>query len=458
MIPPARIALSRNFTGGEGVAATVPAFKSPRTPLKFVKTTAKIGLLAMLVGLSGLLVIQSLPAPQPSYQGIRLSHWLQDLDFGTRTPRSTAARFAIQRMGTNCVPALIFYLRCHDSSMKRRYAWFMDAYLRKGVDLDQDWHRRAAKACEILGNQAESAIPALVERAELPDAVSALSKMLPITTSVLTNLLTVGKPAPRINAALALKPCLANADWAMPAILALTNALLDPDFQVRSAAVYTLGSSSNHQDLIMQALTGILSTTNLTLQIAIINSLGGFGHAAQSAVPQLLTIWRSDTQIPSTFLLTALERIDQDAAIQDFLEELKCPESLLRIRASLALGSLVRTSDQIQRVIPAMLNLTTNSDFSVRGSGFFGLAIFAPQLPELFLLLDQVLRDNWPELPTVISGLISGLNRFNGSRQKVVPFLLEGATNPEMSGDMRASSVKALKRVAPEIAAKAGLN
>src|SRR5690349_18153856 len=117
MTQPVLIGLSRSFIGGENAFAIL---KNRQAIEQVRKKPVKTARLLILVSGLGLLIILLLPAPQPSYQGIRLGRWLQDLDFGTRTGQATTARFAIQQMGTNCVPALIDYLRRHDSPMKRR--------------------------------------------------------------------------------------------------------------------------------------------------------------------------------------------------------------------------------------------------------------------------------------------------------------------------------------------------
>ena len=215
----------------------------------------KVGLLLSLLVIVGVVVWQMLPPSEPVYQGKRLRLWLRDLDY-TWTPAASSARNAIQHMGTNSVPTLIYYIRYQDPPWKRLYAWVVEHVLRRGrVDFEYQWHRRAALACTELGLKAQAAIPALVEASnnaeDEPEAFKALTAMLPLSAPALTNLLATGGRNARASAAVALRKSLWYPSLQVMAINALTNAMTDADWEIRVAAAYSLTDPpiQSHEDL-----------------------------------------------------------------------------------------------------------------------------------------------------------------------------------------------------------------
>jgi hypothetical protein len=122
----------------------------------------KVGLgVILFVALSWL----ALRSHEPTYQGKRLSVWLEQLDrelpngnyVGTNSPAASA----IQQIGTNAIPCLRQMLDARDSRLKTKLIDWCDKQTLVKVHLARanDWRRRAAFATFCLGPRGSTLMP-----------------------------------------------------------------------------------------------------------------------------------------------------------------------------------------------------------------------------------------------------------------------------------------------------------
>ena len=193
----------------------------------------------------------SLPS-EPKYQGKALSLWLRDLDYGSQ--RGAAARSAIREMGTNSLPKLIQYLTHHDNKLKLRVIAVIQQHFFWAPRLEDDflWHKRAALACGELGLAGEPALTVLASAATNSQApeqvVEALSKMLPKSIAVLTNIaLNCGSEAAARKAVQILVKACKYPDSAAMSIAGVSNALESNFYLVRTEAIGSLAVLSDEE-------------------------------------------------------------------------------------------------------------------------------------------------------------------------------------------------------------------
>lgn len=191
-------------------------------------------------GRDRLVVVDSERAQIPR-QGIK--RLLRDFDYGSH--RGAAARAAVRAIGTNSLPTLIRYLEHRDSLFKLRFIAFVQQLdiWKARVDDDFLWHRRAALACGELGLAAEPALPVLAQAATNSQApeqvVEALSRMLPKSTAVLTNVVvTCRSGLARDRAMVLLADACSYPEVAAMSIVGLSNAL--HSFVTGSGAIVAL--------------------------------------------------------------------------------------------------------------------------------------------------------------------------------------------------------------------------
>ena len=225
-----------------------------------------------------------------------MKEWLVGFDQNYEATNYVASRAAIRGMGTNALPFLIRYLRAKDPPF---YVQWVRLKVKLGflpgrVDYAVFWHRRAANACVLLGADAEAAFPAMMEAMNDPQAASdvggALSRMLPKSAPVLTNVLATGNVTARCRAADALMTAFSHPAIEEMARMALLNALRDPESGVRASAASAFQYWNTRLDVVVPALTRALSDSSSIVRGNAATSLGNFGSAAKPAVPELLKL------------------------------------------------------------------------------------------------------------------------------------------------------------------------
>jgi hypothetical protein len=246
-------------------------------------------LLAVLATISWLVLRP--PDPEPTYQGMPLTWWLDGLVLGSIPPAQ--ANEAVQQIGTNAIPTLLRMLKSRDSSFKFKLNQL--AHKQHVIRFRFKWanpqHSEALAGFTALGPRAKSAVPALVEiYNQLPpdvnttyhsDIAAMLASMGPAAADAIPRFLqdtTDTNSAVRWRALWVLSHVTARPDLAVPA---LKKSLHDPDENIREIAAYDLGA---------------------------------FGDDAQSAVPQLIIALNDPSQRVSTMAASALKKIDPAGA------------------------------------------------------------------------------------------------------------------------------------------------
>lgn len=291
--------------------------------------TARFFALALLVLAAALLLFLFFrPAPpEPTHAGRPLRDWLVEFDHGSRTTNYAAASAAIRAMGTNALPALIRYLRLKDPPFNRQRIK-LKARLkmrgRPGGEYALFWHRRAATACGELGEAGAPAFPAMAEAMQenqaAQDVAFALSRMLPASAPVLTNVVATGPTIARYRAADVLLTAYSHPSIEEMARTALLQALQDTNAGLRATAASALKYWNKRLDLVVPALTRVLSDPDVNARGNAATALGQMGSAAKPAVPELIKLLNDTNAYPgkmgvlSERALYVLKQIDPEAA------------------------------------------------------------------------------------------------------------------------------------------------
>jgi len=288
------------------------------------RLTIGFGLVTVVV-LGGIasLALRS-PEREPSFQGKPLHIWLKGFDAAQSSAEYAAAQSAVKQIGTNALPFLIYLLHRRDPPF---YSQWINVrarlhLLHGAVDYAVFWRRRAAQACGALGQDAEPAFAALTEAMSDPQAASdvgnGLSRMMPKSVPVLTNILATGNVVARSRAAYNLITAFSHPEVEPMARTALLSALDDTDRGVRMAAASAFQFWDKRLDVVVPALTRALSDPDPSVRGNAATSLGNFGNAATSAVPELLRLTQdANSYVSGTVADRAalvLLRIDPGAA------------------------------------------------------------------------------------------------------------------------------------------------
>lgn len=236
----------------------------------------------LIVSVLGAIVWLALSSDErePSYQGKPLRVWLKGFDANQGSTEYAAAQSAVQQIGTNALPTLIYYLHRKDPPFYRHWINLKaKLHLLHGeVDYAVFWHRRAAQACGALGPVAEAAFPALTEAMNDPHAASevgnGLSRMMPKSVPVLTNILATGNVMARSCAAHHLVTAFSHREVEPMARAALIAALHDSDSGVRMAAASAFQFWNVRLDLVVPELSRALSDPDPSVRGNAASSLG----------------------------------------------------------------------------------------------------------------------------------------------------------------------------------------
>jgi HEAT repeat protein len=292
------------------------------------RSKSGVGVWAAVVVIVGGLAWLALSArqPEPVYDGWPLRAWLKGFDAAHGSAEYTASENALRQMGTNALPALISYLRRKDPPFHRQWI-SLKAKLRLlhgEVDSAVFWHRRAGQACGALGDAAEPAFPALMEAMNDPraahDVGNGLSRLMPTSVPVLTNVLATGNTAARSSAAFHLVIAFSYPGVEPMARTALLNALRDPSPSVRMSAASALAGWNTNLGEVVSALARVLDDPNPSVRGNAATSLGNFGGAARAAVPQLVRLLRDTNSYASGTVADraaiVLRTVDPEAAAE----------------------------------------------------------------------------------------------------------------------------------------------
>jgi hypothetical protein len=274
-----------------------------------------VWLLGMIVVGGAMVFLLKKDSDEPSFEGRRLSEWLEDLGFDSD---STNALAAVHAMGTNAVPYLIRHLSWKPN--RSRYFLFYGAnkvratlHLRKKPfnDPRELRYSGAYRAFKGLGPTASNSVPALAAMLDQPyrgrGAAFALMNIGSPAIPVLAQALTNDSPRVRLYALEAVCFLDTNAPWALPGVWrclgdtnvvegrsvgypalgmfcclcrdatllvpALTKLLNDPDGNVRSMSLINLGELGAQSSAAVPAITGLLTDPDPVVRLRATNAL-----------------------------------------------------------------------------------------------------------------------------------------------------------------------------------------
>jgi hypothetical protein len=199
--------------------------------------------------------------PNPSFEGRRLSDWLEDLDRWNGADTNSAVVVAIRTIGTNGIPMLVRMSLLRDSAVKDMVSVEFEKHPKllryRYTTAAQRWSR-AGQALSIMGEPARAAIPYFLQALTNGDAV---------TRRIALNAL--GSIGP-------------NAEDCIPLLLARQQ-----DTEAFGNLLGTLGHIGRRPDLCVPVLTKALENTNSYVRTSAAQALGQFGSQAKDAIPGL---------------------------------------------------------------------------------------------------------------------------------------------------------------------------
>lgn len=228
----------------------------------------------MLIG--ALLVLPpTMLSAEPTYRSKSLSKWLElYVNADANTAAEGQAKQAIRAIGTNAIPTL----------------------MRLVVNRNPAAQQAAKNGFDILGPIATPAIPALTNLLYATNPVTRLyaaqclssigAPALPALMAGLTN----GSYALATDVALSIVDLGTNAKPAVPIFL---KDLQHPDHFYRERAADALGNLHIEPEVVVPALTNLLTDPSPAARFIAVKSLGQFGPAALQAVPLLLPLLNS---------------------------------------------------------------------------------------------------------------------------------------------------------------------
>ncbi len=205
------------------------------------------------------IAIWMLRPKEPSYNGKRLSVWLDDQHWveGGRIELSQESVQAVRAIGTNAIPFLMAMIQCKDSKAKMWIAarvWRL-SFIHDYFPFNATKQRRAMYGFRALGLEAKQAFP------ELAGLVFHSSE-----NGIFINALTE-----------------ADAET----ITLIANSVTDSDSEVRQRAVHALGCLRQAPQISLPALTKALSDSNSDVRATAAGSLGPYQSQAAGLVPIL---------------------------------------------------------------------------------------------------------------------------------------------------------------------------
>ena len=201
--------------------------------------------LAIILGIG----LSRLPRDEPMYEGRRLSSWLNDfpLGLGEKSFHEQAAFTAVVHIGTNAVPYLLESVCQRDTTLWHRARVIFEK--RRPWNSPSPTEIRKFKSLSALDTLAEQhLLPAeqlfsVLERRDLDQRSATLIGHLlirvdPANIRLLLELAHSTQSGKRVAAldALSLVGLGAPQEFELPVMMVLTNAISDPDGQVRAAA------------------------------------------------------------------------------------------------------------------------------------------------------------------------------------------------------------------------------
>lgn len=326
------------------------------------RRTLLVVLLVAALGGIAWLVLRS-HEPEPMYQGVRLSVWLQQYDEnqGLQSPEHDKAQRAIRDIGTNAIPTLLKMLQENDSRATTKIYELFDKqrFIGNPIVLASQRNDWGLSGFGILGAEAKNAVPALIDILENSDS-----------------------PDMRGKAAYALGQIGPAAKQAVPALIRSVTATNRPANGMPAsafgytnpepAAVVALGRIRAEPTIVVPILLRSMADTNRVVSVTGIVALGDFGPDAENAIPDLLAEATNSTSPLRYFAMRALGKIHARPelvlpVLKDFLTN---QAARIRMAAAYGLGSF---GPAAKPALSNLLGLTKDNDEYVRAAALNAL-------------------------------------------------------------------------------------
>jgi len=280
----------------------------------------------------------------PIVDGKRLTTWLEG--------QSDEANRALEKVGTNAIPTLLWMLRQTDSSFNRTMVnLFRKQHFIKFHHIPAEEHNHAAYlAFRKLGASADVAVPALIEIYE--------EKLSPSSQQAAARSLgSIGPPARR-------------------AIPILILGLTDKNALLRIDILRALADFHAEPDLVVPALTNALNDANPGVSVFAFDALWQIGEAAKPAVPALVKAVCNSELIVRGNAVRALLKIAPDTVVPALTNALYDTNSEVRLFACISLWTVGR-GDKV--VTAAMVEALNDENWQVRDFAADALKQIGPE-------------------------------------------------------------------------------
>jgi len=429
---------------------------------------------------------------EPKYHGKRLREWIRESQNGGEGAAE------IRAYGTNAIPFYLKLLRTDsETGLKDKILDFLEEHKWPLFGLSREQITDEDIGCIglcLLGPEARTAIPALTNLLSARYVRWLVGASLAATglegAKALKNMLQAPSPRLRATAAFFAKeyahPRESSTDpntglficsrtpgevesAAQVLIPALISGANDSDQDARIASIDALGEFARDPEKIVPGLTGIAqnSKNDQPTRIAAITALGRYGSNARSSVASLLTDFNDPDHEVSRAAGLALMRIDDTAAaivVARYSESIQTESNEVPSREDEILD-LGRYGTKARAAVPALLVLIRKGNDELRRAATNALvAIDVEAAAQAGLDLSDVisgvghfepLANEWhPSLADQLAA-VRALGKFGSRAGGSVPPLLWALKYDDP--EMRREAGIALKKIAPEEAAKAGV-
>jgi hypothetical protein len=255
-----------------------------------MRKRVRVALAVLLVILASVIAWQVFSVREPVYQGKPLSVWLDYYVSRQSEAQREMADRALDKVGTNAIPTLLWMLRQRDTSLKRRVMGLVQKqpFIKVHYIPAERRNQAAYFAFLKLGARAEVAVPALIEIYE--------QRLSPFSQQCAAESLGVIGPA------------------AKKAIPVLVRGMADTNTLVRCDTLLALGKFRAEPEVVVPALTKSLNDPNPRVRLFACTALVQVGGEAKQAVPALVkALDDSDSSVRGQAAY-ALHQIDPEAA------------------------------------------------------------------------------------------------------------------------------------------------
>jgi hypothetical protein len=260
----------------------------------------------LLAGAAGIALLALRPAPEPVYQGKRLSVWLHGYEGLNmiNMDRRRETTEAVRNMGTNVIPFLLRRLRQTDSSFNNRLLQLLakQHIVKISYTPARDLNLEAEEAFNALGARASNAVPELIRiysgnisKDSQWTVAASLGSIGPAASNAVPLLLEHASAGPTSNT---------------------NNTFFSEAVQpVRRSAITALGRIHAQPATVVPVLAELLGESNLSIQTSAAIALGEFGSNAKPAVPAMIKFYNNETDnMAKAGTGATIKRIDPEAA------------------------------------------------------------------------------------------------------------------------------------------------